>query len=136
MPGDSGMSFVLVQHLDPHHVSMLAELIGAVTTMPVAAASDGMRPAPNHVYVIPPNATLRMADGKLRVSSPAPPREHRRPIDTFLSTLAEDQQGKAVGIVLSGLGSDGTAGVRVIKDHGGMTMAQADFDSMQGAGCR
>jgi two-component system, chemotaxis family, CheB/CheR fusion protein len=129
MPDDSGMAFVLVQHLDPQHLSMLAELIGAATTMPVVSASDGMKAEANRVHVIPPNATLRIAGGRLRVSTPAPPREHRRPIDTFFSTLAEDQEGKAVGIILSGGGSDGTEGVRAIKENGGMTMAQADFDS-------
>jgi two-component system CheB/CheR fusion protein len=128
MPADSGMAFVLVQHLDPQHRSMLVELLGAATAMPVTEAADRMKVAADHVYVIPPNATLRIADGKLRVSKPAPAREHRYPIDAFFSALAEDQEENAICIVLSGGGSDGTQGLRMIKEHGGLTMAQAAFD--------
>lgn len=128
MPADSGMAFVLVQHLDPQHRSMLVELLTAGTAMQVVEAEDCTPVVADHVYVIPPNATLGIADGKLRVSKPAPAREHRRPVDTFFSTLAEDQKENAVCIILSGGGSDGTEGLRAIKEHGGLTMAQADFD--------
>jgi two-component system, chemotaxis family, CheB/CheR fusion protein len=128
MPADSGMAFVLVQHLSPQHASMLVELLSAATAMPVSEAVDGAPVVANHVYVIPPNATLRITAGNLQVSKPAPAREHRRPIDTFLSSLAEDQKESAVGIILSGGGSDGTEGLRAIKELGGLTMAQADFD--------
>ena len=129
MPADSGMTFVLVQHLDPHHKSMLVELLGRHTTMKVVEAEDRMRIVANSVFVIPPNATLTIRDGVLRVSKPAPAREHRRPIDTFFSSLAEGQGEYAVCIVLSGTGSDGTLGLRTIKEHGGLTLAQAEFDS-------
>ncbi|MDQ3039264.1 MAG: PAS domain-containing protein, partial [Pseudomonadota bacterium] len=128
MPADSGMAFVLVQHLAPQHISLLAELIGRGTSMPVSEAADGERVEGNHVYVIPPDATLTIAHGVLQVSRPAPPREHRWPINTFFTSLAEDQGDCAVCIVLSGTGSDGARGLRAIKEHGGLTLAQAGFD--------
>ncbi|HET6632426.1 MAG TPA: chemotaxis protein CheB [Rhodanobacteraceae bacterium] len=128
MPADSGMAFVLVQHLDPHHRSALVELLAAQTTMPVAEAEDGVAIAANHVYVIPPDATLTVEDGKLALDKPAPPRAQRRPIDTFFVSLAEDQGENAICIVLAGTGSDGSQGVRAIKEHGGLALAQAEFD--------
>jgi two-component system CheB/CheR fusion protein len=128
MPADSGMAFVLVQHLAPAHKSMLAGLLGKVTTMPVIEAEDGTPADANRVYVIPPDATLTFKGRILRVTRPAPPRERRRPIDTFFSSLAEDQGENAVCIVLSGTGSDGTLGLKAIKEHGGLALAQADFD--------
>jgi two-component system CheB/CheR fusion protein len=128
MPADSGMAFVLVQHLSPQHESMLAKLLSAGTAMPVVEATDRLKLAADHVYVIPPNATLRIGGGQLLVSRPAPPREHRYPVDTLFSTLAKDQKEKAVCIILSGGGSDGTEGVKLIKEHGGLAMAQAEFD--------
>jgi two-component system, chemotaxis family, CheB/CheR fusion protein len=128
MPSDSGIAFVLVQHLDPQYPSMLVELLSSATAMPVVEAADGVLAAPDHVYVIPPNATMRIASGKLRVSKPAPARQHRRPVDAFFTSLAEDQEERAVCVVLSGGGSDGTEGLRNIKEHGGLTIAQAAFD--------
>lgn len=128
MPADSDMAFVLIQHLAPQHVSMLPELIGRSTTMPVLEAADGERVQARHVYVIPPDATLTIADGVLQLSKPAPPRQHRWPINTFFSSLAEDQGNCAVCIVLSGTGSDGARGLRAVKEHGGLTLAQAGFD--------
>ena len=128
MPADTGMAFVLVQHLAPQHKSMLVELLSAHTAMPVTEAQDQIAIAENHVFVIPPNATLTMEGDVLRVSKPAPAREYRRPIDTFFSSLAENQKSCAVGIILSGVGSDGTLGVRAIKEHEGFTLAQAEFD--------
>src|SRR5262245_32697746 len=107
MPPQSGMGFVLVQHLDPHHKSLLVELLRNHTEMPVVQAEDGMRVAADQVFVIPPNAVLTIKAGVLRVATPAPPREHRKPIDTFFASLAEDQQEMAVSIILSGSGSDG-----------------------------
>ena len=128
------MAFVLVQHLAPAHKSMLADLLGKVTAMPVVEAEDGTRAEANRVYVIPPDATLTFKDRTLRVTRPAPPRERRRPIDTFFSSLAEDQGENAVCIVLSGTGSDGTLGLKAIKEHGGLVLAQADFDHMAMSG--
>jgi two-component system CheB/CheR fusion protein len=128
MPADSGMAFVLVQHLAPDCHSMLAELVGRSTQMEVVQAADGDRVEPGRVYVIPPDATLTIEHGALQVQSPAPPRQHRWPIDTFFSSLAEDQGDNAVCVVLSGSGSDGARGLRMIKEYGGLTVAQAGFD--------
>jgi two-component system CheB/CheR fusion protein len=129
MPADSGMAFVLVQHLDPHHKSMLVDLLGRHTAMTVVEAEDRTRVAANRVFVIPPDATLTIRGGALRLTKPAPAREHRRPIDTFFAALAEDQGERAVCVVLSGTGTDGTLGLRAVKEHGGLTLAQAEFDS-------
>jgi len=128
MPPQSGMAFVLVQHLDPQHKSLLAELLSRHTEMRVTTAENGAAVAADHVYVIPPDSTLTIHDGILRLATPAPPRESRRPIDAFFSSLAEDQGEKAVSIILAGSGSDGTLGLRAVKEHGGLTLAQAGFD--------
>lgn len=128
MPADGELAFVLVQHLAPDHRSLLVELVGRSTSMPVLEATDGTKVLARHVYVIPPDATLAIANGVLQVSTPAPPREHRRPIDTFFTSLAEDQGARAVCIVLAGTGSDGARGLRVIKEHGGLALAQSGFD--------
>ena len=117
-PADSGMAFVLIQHLDPNHKSLLVELLGANSPIPVVAASDGAAVRENHVYVIPTNATLTIKEGLLRVETPAPARESRRPIDTFFASLAQNSGERAVGIVLAGIGSDGTIGIRAIKEAG------------------
>ena len=128
MPVDSGMAFVLVQHLSPSHTSMLAELLGRITDMPVIQAGDGMTVEPDCVFVIPPDATMTIANGKLRIVSPAPPRESRRPIDSFFESLAHDQGRNAIAIILAGTGSDGTLGLTAIKEQGGLTLAQAEYD--------
>jgi two-component system CheB/CheR fusion protein len=128
MPPQSGMAFVLVQHVDPHHKSLLVELLSHHIAMPVVQAEDGMRVVADHVFVIPPNAVLTIRAGMLHVATPAPPREHRKPIDLFFASLAEDQEEKAVSIILSGSGSDGSLGLRAIKEHGGFSLAQAGFD--------
>ena len=133
-PADTGMAFVLVQHLDPHHKSLLVELLGARSPIPVLEAEDGVAVRKNCVFVIPPDATLTIKDGILRLVTPAPPREQRRPIDTFFAALAEDCGDRAVAIVLSGVGSDGAQGVRMIKEHGGLTLAQAEFDHVAQGG--
>ena len=134
MPVDNEMAFVLVQHLAPDHISLLSELVGRSTTMPVVEAIDGMQVESRHVYVIPPNATLCIVDGVLQVIKPAPARQFRFPIDTFFKSLAEDQGDFAVCVVLSGSGSDGSRGLRAIKEHGGLTLAQAGIDHIPMAG--
>ena len=126
---DTGMGFVLVQHLSPDYKSMLAELLGKVTSMDVIEATDGVAVKANCVFVIPPDATMTIANGCLKIVKPAPPRERRRPIDTFFQSLAEDQGENAVCIILSGTGSDGTLGASAIKEHGGLTLAQSEYDS-------
>jgi two-component system CheB/CheR fusion protein len=128
MPSDSGMAFVLVQHLSPTHKSMLAELLGKVTSMSVIEATDGVTVKPNCVFVIPPDSTLTIAGARLNVARPAPPRDHRRPIDTFFRSLAADQGENAIGIVLAGTGSDGSLGMAAIKESGGLTLVQAESD--------
>ncbi|WP_339651874.1 chemotaxis protein CheB [Halopseudomonas pelagia] len=128
LPPDSGMAFVLVQHLSPDHESALTEILGRVAPIPVVVAQHGMRVEPNRVYVIPPDATLTIKDSCLLVVKPAPARVHRRPIDSFFASLAQDQGDNAVSIVLSGVGSDGASGLASVKESGGLTIAQAEFD--------
>jgi len=125
-----GMAFIVVQHLAPDHKSILTELIGRYTRMQVFEAGDGMVVRPNCTYIIPPNHDLAFLHGALQLLEPGEPRGHRLPIDFFFRSLAQDQRGRAIGIVLSGTGSDGTQGVRAIKAEGGMVMAQS-FDSTQ-----
>ena len=133
LPADSGMTLVVVQHLERSHPSALAELLGKHTEMPVQQAEDGVRPRPNHVYIIPPNAVLTLERGLLRVARPAET-GLRTPIDAFFRSLAQDRGENAVGIIVSGAGTDGTAGLRAIKESGGLTLAQAPetatYDSM------
>jgi two-component system, chemotaxis family, CheB/CheR fusion protein len=128
MPADSGMAFVLVQHLAPQHKSILTDLLARTTRMVVLEAEDDMPVATDHVYVIAPDSTLTIRERCLRISRPAPPRERRRPIDTFFFSLAEDQGENAICIVLSGTGTDGSLGLKTIKESGGLTIAQAEFD--------
>jgi two-component system, chemotaxis family, CheB/CheR fusion protein len=126
---DSGMAYVLVQHLSPDHKSLLADLLSQSTTMPVIEATNDMHVVANSVYVIPPDATMTIAGGFLKVDKPAPPRNTRRPIDTFMQSLAADQGENGVCIILSGTGSDGTLGSAAIRENGGLTLAQAEYDS-------
>jgi two-component system CheB/CheR fusion protein len=128
-PVNSGMAFVLVSHLDPSHASLLTEILQRSTTMSVVEALDQVPVEPNSVYVIPPNRDLAIFHGNLQVTMPAEPRGQRMPIDTFLRSLADDQQDLAIGIILSGTGSDGTLGLRAIHGAGGITMAQEPASS-------
>jgi two-component system CheB/CheR fusion protein len=134
MPADSGLAFVLVPHLDPSHASLLTEILQRTTTMPVMEAQDQLRVVPDSVYVIPPNRDMAIFGGTLLLSIPEVPRGQRMPIDAFLRTLAEDQGEKAVGVILSGTGTDGTQGLRAILGAGGITLAQdpqtAKYDGM------
>ncbi|MFA6014215.1 MAG: chemotaxis protein CheB [Gallionellaceae bacterium] len=129
-----GMAIILVQHLAPDHKSMLSELIRRYTHMPVFEVEDGMPVQPNCVYVIPPNRDMALLNGTLHLMVPAAPHGHRLPIDFFFQSLAQDLRDRAICIVLTGTGSDGTLGIKAIKDGGGMTMAQtpasAEYDSM------
>jgi two-component system CheB/CheR fusion protein len=134
MPEDTGMAFVLVQHLAPDHKSMLADLLGKVSSMDVVEATDGNAVTPNCVFVIPPDATMTIANEHLTIIRPAPPRDRRRPIDSFFHSLAEDQGERAVAIVLAGTGSDGSLGLAAVKEQGGLTLAQAEYDSHALAG--
>jgi two-component system CheB/CheR fusion protein len=134
LPATTGMAFVLVQHLDPHHESILADLLGNYTRMPVVQVHADVHVKPDCVYVIPPNATMVVVDGTLRVNRPSPERSYqRKPIDAFFTSLAENMHNLAIGVVLSGAASDGTLGLKAIKAEGGITFAQDDtakFDGM------
>src|SRR6059036_2543516 len=132
LPSRTGMAFVIVQHLDPHHASRLSNLLGKVTPMPVSEVTGTTTPKPNTVYVQPPNKCVIAKDGTLTLVQ----REERLNvgIDHFFESLAEECGSRAIGVVLSGTGSDGTAGLRAIKAAGGLTFAQnqesAKFDAM------
>ncbi len=121
---DSGMAFVVVQHLDPTRESALADLIKRYTSMRVLQVEDGMKVQPDCVYVIPPNRDMALLQGAFVLLEPSRPRSQRFPIDFFFRSLAQEQQARAIGIVLSGTGTDGTQGLQAIKDQGGMTMVQ------------
>ena len=133
-PADSGMAFVLVSHLDPSHASILTEILQRSTTMPVIEIQDQMKVAPNSVYVIPPNRDMAIFHGTLQLNVPDQPRGQRMPIDAFLRSLAEDQGEQAIGIILSGTGTDGTLGLRAILGAGGVSLVQepatAKYDGM------
>ena len=143
IPPGSGFAYVIVQHLDPTQKAMLVELLQRNTTMPVFEATNAMRVEPDVVYVIPPNRDLTLAAGQLHLAPPTQPRGLRLPIDLLFSSLAREQSEWAIGVVLSGMGSDGTLGLQAIKSQGGLTLAQspqsAQFDSMPksaiNAGC-
>lgn len=123
-PADSGLAFVLIQHLDPKHESLMPELLGARTKMKVAHPKDGEALEPNRIYVIPPKALMTVRGGMLRLE-PQPEGVHARmPIDVFFRSLAEDQREKAIGVVLTGTGTDGTLGAKEIKAQGGLVAAQ------------
>ena len=131
---EPGMAFVLVQHLDPDHKSLLTELVQRYTRLQVFEVEDGMAVQVNCAYIIPPNRDLVFIGGSLHLLEPVAPRGQRMPIDSFFRSLALDQHERAIGIVLSGTGSDGTLGLRAIKGEGGMAMAQtpttSDYDGM------
>lgn len=131
---DPGMAFVVIQHLAPDHKSILGDLIQRYTRMKVVDVEDGMMVQPNYTYIIPPNRDMAIMNGVLHLLEPAQPHGHRMPIDFFFHSLAQDQHERAICIVLSGTGSDGTQGLRAIKDEGGMIMVQtpdsAEFDGM------
>lgn len=131
---DPGMAFVLVQHLAPDHHSILTDLIQRHTRMRVFEVEDGMIVQPNCAYIIPPNRDMALLNGTLQLLEPAAPRGHRLPIDFFFQSLAQDQRERAICVILSGTGSDGTLGARAIKAEGGMVMVQApdstDYDGM------
>jgi two-component system CheB/CheR fusion protein len=134
MPADTGMGFVLVPHLDPSHKAIMPELLQRCTKMPVRQAEEGTLVAPNSIYMIPPNKDMSILRGTLRLHEPAAPRGWRTPIDFFLRHLADDQGEKAVAIILSGMGTDGTLGLKSVKEHLGLAMVQdsasAKYNSM------
>ncbi|MCI0733718.1 MAG: chemotaxis protein CheB [Methylococcaceae bacterium] len=132
LPAETGMAFVLVQHLDPRHESRLTDLLARGTRMPVVEASQGLLVEPDQVYIIPPNTSMAIAEGLLHITpreeSPGP----HLPVDHFLRSLARAQQAQAIGVVLSGTGSDGTLGLIEIKSVGGITFAQEPGSARHG----
>jgi two-component system CheB/CheR fusion protein len=134
LPADSGIAFVIILHLDPNHKGQVSELVKNYTAMPVIEAHDGIAVEPDHVYIIPPNKDMGIHNRKLLLLNPAKPNGYRQPIDYFLQSLADDQWNRAVGIIFSGMGSDGETGIRMIKEKLGMAMAQdpesAQYNSM------
>ncbi|HLP14840.1 MAG TPA: chemotaxis protein CheB [Bacteroidota bacterium] len=134
MRPDSGMGFVVIQHLDPHHKGILCELLQRVTTMKVVTATDRAIVHANAVYIIPPNKSMSILNGTLHLFDPVEARGLHLPIDLFFRSLADDKADKSVGIILSGMGSDGSLGLRSIKERAGIALVQdphaAKFDSM------
>ncbi len=143
VPPASGLAYLVVQHMDPTHKTLLGELLQRATRMPVRQAVDAQIIEPNSVYVIAPGTELTVLSGALHLAKPGEPRGQRLPIDVLFSSLARELGERAIGIVLSGMGSDGTRGLQAIKTQGGLTLAQqpesAQFDSMPksaiAAGC-
>lgn len=133
VPPSSGLAFVVVQHMDPHHKPLLGELLQRITTMPVREISQAQRVEPDAIYVIPPNTELTLVAGTLHLATPSQPRGHRLPIDVLFSSLARELGDQAVGVVLSGMGSDGTLGLQAIKSRGGLTLAQSPESAQFGA---
>jgi len=134
VPVNCGMAFVIIQHLDPTQKGMMPELLQRTTRMSVVQAKNGMKVKPNSVYVIPPNKDMSILHGTLLLLNPIAPRGLRLPIDFFLRALAEDQRDRSIGVILSGMGSDGTLGLRAIKEKAGLALCQepgsSKFDSM------
>src|SRR3954468_10894212 len=133
-----GLAFVIVQHLDPDHESALTMLLERLATIPVTLISDATRVEADHIYVIPPNASLTITDDRLHIAPPVDQRGLRTPIDGFFLSLADARGENAAGVILSGSGSDGTLGLRAIKEHGGLTIAQdgAEYDGMMRSAVR
>ena len=134
LPIYTGMAFVVIQHLDPNHVGILPELLQRVTPMPVQQAKDGLEVEPNAVYVIPPNKSLSILNGHLHLLVPVESRGLRLPIDFFLKSLANDRLQNSIAVILSGMGSDGSQGLKSIKEKNGIVLVQepksAKFDAM------
>lgn len=124
MPPDSGMAFVVVVHLDPTHKTLLPELLARYTRMEVCTAEEAMTLEPNMVYVIPANRDMTVSGQQLHLEEPQAPRGMRHTIDVFLRSLATEMEENAVAVILSGTGSDGTQGVKAVKEAGGIVVVQ------------
>lgn len=134
MPLNTGMAFVVIQHLDPTHQGLLTELIQRTTRLPVVTVTDRLHVEPDSVYIIPPNRSMSVLKGTLHLFEPAEPRGLRLPIDIFFRSLADDRNEHSIGIILSGMGSDGSIGIKSIKEKDGLVLVQdpatAKFDGM------
>jgi two-component system, chemotaxis family, CheB/CheR fusion protein len=134
LPGKTGLAFILVQHLDPTHASMMAEILSAHTPMAVVEACENMPIAPDHVYVIPPGRYLAVRDGVMHLSLPESREAVRLSFDVLLRSLAEELGERAICVILTGTGADGSVGAKAIKETGGLVIAQdpeeAEYDGM------
>jgi two-component system, chemotaxis family, CheB/CheR fusion protein len=134
LPADTGMAFILVQHLDPTHESMMVDLLAGHTSMAVRQAMDGMKLEPDQLYVIPPGTYLSVSEGVLHLSQPQARHGARLPFDFLLNSLAEAYGARAICVILSGTGGDGNLGLEAVKKRGGLVIAQdpeeADYDGM------
>jgi two-component system, chemotaxis family, CheB/CheR fusion protein len=134
LPAGTGMAFILIQHLDPTHASMMVDLLAGHTPMTVQQAADGMPLEREHVYLIPPGRYLSIEGGALRLSEPRERHGARLPFDFFLHSLAEELGELAICVILSGTGSDGSLGLKAVKEKGGLVIAQdpgeAEYDGM------
>ena len=131
---ESALALVIIQHLDPDRKSLLSDLVRQYTRMTVHEVTDGMRVRPGHAYIIPPNKDMALLNGRLRLLEPSNPRGLRLPIDYFFRSLAQDRREQAIAVILSGTGTDGTLGLKAIKEGGGLVIAQqpdsAQYDGM------
>src|SRR6266478_3462587 len=134
LPPGTGMAFILIQHLDPTHASMMVELLAGHTPMKVQQAADGMPLEREHVYLIPPGVYLSIQGGALRLSEPRERHGARLPFDFFLRSLAEELGERAICVILSGTGGDGSKGLKAVKEKGGHVIVQdpgeAEYDGM------
>jgi two-component system CheB/CheR fusion protein len=134
VPENSGLAYIVIQHLDPTQKGILPELLRRVSKMPISQVKDRMKVKPDNVYVIPPNKSMSILKGVLHLFDPIESRGLRLPIDIFLRSLADDQREYGIGVILSGMGSDGSAGIRTLKERNGIVLVQepcdAKYDSM------
>ena len=133
LPGNTGMAFVFIQHLEPRQTSRLTDILSRITEMPVEVATERLRMKRNHIYVMPPGADITLSDGMLILERRTESAGRHLPIDHFLHSLAKEQRNKAVAIILSGMGHDGSAGLKSIKEQGGTTYAQDEPSAQHGS---
>jgi two-component system CheB/CheR fusion protein len=130
IPADTGMAYVFVQHLDPVFASRLAEILSKRVRFPVEQAREGAKILPDRLYVIAPNTTLTLVGGVLHLRSRDPAERPHRPVDAFFHSLAQERGPNAIGIILSGSGSDGAKGIQAVKQAGGITFAQDESSAL------
>jgi len=133
LPSKTGMAFVFIQHLEPRQTSRLTDILSRITDMPVEVASDRLRMKRNHIYVMPPGVDLTLSDGMLVLERRTESAGRHLPIDYFFHSLAKEQGSKAVAVILSGMGHDGSAGLKSVKEQGGTTFAQDEPSAQHGS---
>src|SRR5262249_42197797 len=131
LPANPGLAILFVLHLEPHHKSHLAEILGRVTAMPIREAAENMPVQVDHVYLIPPNTNMALVDGRLGLTPRSPERGGHMPIDHLFRSVAAVQKARSIGVILSGGGTDGTLGFQAIKAEGGITFAQDEQTARQ-----